>query len=86
MPYILKEDRARLDDAIKTLAEKINPDQRAGDLNYAITRLMLLLKGDGKYKDHNELVGMLECCKQEFYRRHVAPYEDVKIEENGDVS
>jgi len=30
-------------------------------------------------------MGVLECIKQEFYRRAVAPYEDKKKEENGDV-
>ena len=30
-------------------------------------------------------MGVLECCKLEFYRRVAAPYEDIKIEENGDV-
>lgn len=27
----------------------------------------------------------IRCCQMEFYRRHVVPYEDLKIEENGDV-
>jgi hypothetical protein len=85
MPYIIQEDRDRLDNSINALVEKIKPEHRAGELNYIITRLLLALKGDGKYKDYNELVGMLECCKQEFYRRQVGPYEDVKVGENGDV-
>jgi hypothetical protein len=85
MPYIKQQDRDRLDPKIKELASVINTDQRAGELNYIITKLLLTFKGDGKYKDYNELIGMLECCKQEFYRKHVGPYEDVKIGENGDV-
>jgi hypothetical protein len=28
---------------------------------------------------------MLECCKLELYRKIAAPYEDIKIQENGDV-
>jgi hypothetical protein len=31
------------------------------------------------------LVGVLECAKQELYRRILIPYEDAKIELNGDV-
>ena len=31
------------------------------------------------------MIGALECCKQEYYRAVVGPYEDIKIEENGDV-
>jgi hypothetical protein len=31
------------------------------------------------------VIGALENCKMELYRRKIAPYEDIKIEENGDV-
>jgi len=85
MPYILKEDRARLDKCIDDLANLIKPDQRAGELNYTINRLMLKLVGEAKYKDINELMGALECAKIEFYRRKAAPYEDLKAKENGDL-
>lgn len=86
MPYIRQHDRDKLDAAIVTLASCIDPTQRAGELNYIITKLLLALKGDGRYKDYNELIGMLECCKQEFYRTQIAPYEDEKMKENGDVA
>ncbi|PLX26143.1 hypothetical protein C0581_05030 [Candidatus Parcubacteria bacterium] len=85
MPYILPQDRERLDPTITELAKLISTDQRAGDLNYTITKLLLLNKGEGRYKDWNELVGALESCKLELYRKHIAPYEDEKIKENGDV-
>lgn len=38
-----------------------------------------------KYQDHNDVMGALEGAKQEYYRRIVAPYENEKIKENGDV-
>ncbi|HAT03379.1 MAG TPA: hypothetical protein DCS29_01205 [Candidatus Magasanikbacteria bacterium] len=85
MPYISQPDRDRLDNAIENLAKLISPNQRAGDLNYSITRLLLLSQGEGRYKDWNELIGVLECAKQEFYRKKIGPYEDKKIKENGDV-
>ncbi len=85
MPYITQPDRDRLDLKIKELANTINTDQRAGELNYTITKLLLALKGAGKYKDYNELMGALESAKLEFYRREIAPYEDIKVEENGDT-
>ncbi|MFH1947336.1 MAG: hypothetical protein ABIJ23_04235 [Candidatus Magasanikbacteria bacterium] len=85
MPYIIQADRDRLDPKIKELADTINMESRAGELNYTITKLLLALKGAGKYKDYNELMGALESAKLEFYRREIAPYEDVKVEENGDV-
>jgi hypothetical protein len=37
------------------------------------------------YSNLNEMIGALECCKQEYYRTVVGPYEDMKIDENGDV-
>ena len=86
MPYIKPADRARLDAKIDELATLIKPDQRAGELNYTINRLMLALQGAGKYADINELIGALECAKLEFYRRKAAPYEDKKIAENGDLN
>jgi hypothetical protein len=35
------------------------------------------------YKNINAAVGVLECCKQELYRMTAAPYEDIKINNNG---
>jgi len=37
------------------------------------------------YFHYNRAMGVLASAMQEFYRRRVAPYEDVKIAENGDV-
>jgi len=37
------------------------------------------------YQTFNDIIGALEGCKQEFYRRMVAPYEEQKIQANGDV-
>ena len=59
---------------------------RAGPLNYLITRLVLRWLGDHpNYERYNAAVGVLESAKLELYRRAVAPYEDAKIKENGDV-
>lgn len=59
----------------------------AGELNYELTMLCLeYLAQNGKcYATMNDIVGALDSCKMEFYRRVVEPYEDVKIKENGDV-
>lgn len=57
------------------------------------------LQGNNQYEDniitivHNsvsrlnysDIVGVLSCVEQEFYRRIASPYEDLKKEENGDV-
>ena len=80
MPYITAEARARLDSGGK-------PDT-AGELNYAITRLVdeyVIQKGGIRYAHLNEVMGALECAKLELYRRVAAPYEDKKLTETGDV-
>jgi hypothetical protein len=66
------------------LGEKIESE---GELNYAITRLgLILLRKLGKnYANINGIVGVIECAKLEFYRRIAAPYEDDKRKENGDI-
>lgn len=77
MPYI-KRDR-------RELVESQGP-VTAGDLNYIFTMIIQdYLPCPARYDDYNEVVGVLECCKQELYRRMVVPYEDKKIIENGDV-
>ena len=62
-------------------------DDTAGTLNYTITRLChdFVDRNGLSYTNVNTLIGMLECAKMELYRRVGSPYEDEKIEENGDV-
>ncbi len=82
MPYIPPYDRTKLDAAMENL-DPIN----AGELNYVITSILLdylSAKGAG-YNWKNEVVGVLECVKLELYRREIAPYEELKIKQNGDV-
>jgi hypothetical protein len=31
------------------------------------------------------MVGALECCKLELYRKRIAPYEELKERENGPI-
>lgn len=82
MPYIKKDDR------FKFFLSISNADiQTAGEFNYVITMLAKsYINRLGKnYQHYNDIIGALEGCKLELYRRSIAPYEDVKIEENGDV-
>lgn len=82
MPYIKPERRALLNYFIEN-----HPPENAGELNYLITELIwkyVSLKGE-KYQHYNDVMGALEGAKLELYRRKIAPYEDVKIKENGDV-
>ncbi len=57
-----------------------------GELNYAITRLISNYLGpEMDYARLNSITGVLHDVAVEFDRRVVAPYEDKKIQENGDV-
>jgi hypothetical protein len=94
MPYIKKHHRAYFDGLIRefnsTLLIKEVGDKNgftAGDFNYLITKfIQVFLNEKGlNYENINKIMGMLECVKQEFYRRVAKPYEDKKIGENGDV-
>lgn len=86
MPYIKPEDRRPLDPLIKQLAEALPEQNFAGNLNYVISKLSArLLDEQLSYARLNEIIGALECAKLELYRRVAAPYEDGKIESNGDV-
>lgn len=79
MPYIVDGSRERLDYGDL-------PDN-AGELNYVISTLVddYLFHNEKNYAYINEVIGVLECAKLELYRRIAAPYEDEKIEKNGDV-
>ena len=85
MPYIREEDREQYRAILKYI-EKIGI-ACAGDLNYLITVLSnIYLEESGKcYTSYNEVIGVLECAKQEYYRKKIAPYEDKKCKENGAV-
>lgn len=58
-----------------------------GELNFLLTTIVrdYLKKKGRNYGNINEAIGVLECAKLELYRRIAAPYENEKIEENGDV-
>lgn len=87
MPYIKMENRPKYEKALGELIGilKAQPVEGIdGELNYIITRI-LKESYPLRYFNLNRAVGVLECCKIEFYRRVAAPYEDTKIKENGDV-
>ena len=83
MPYIEQTMRYEID-------RGSNP-RTPGELNYFITKhihqyMNMKLIGDPiNYALLNEIMGVLECAKSEFWRRYVIPYENEKMKENGDV-
>lgn len=82
MPYI-KSDR---ESWRRTPIGEATP-ATVGELNFLFTSLAWqYFQLNGKdYQSVNDVLGALEGAKLEFYRRVAAPYEDKKIEENGDV-
>lgn len=90
MPYI-KPDRRIYYDALIEEFDRVTWDDvmfSPGDLNYILTRILhtTIIHCGKSYDTLNALIGVLECCKLELYRRIAAPYEDKKIKENGDVA
>jgi hypothetical protein len=82
MPYVKQNQRPRLDrvvDTMESMAVKAD-----GDLNYI---LYAFCKRNIKpsYNNYKNFCGELRQCATEIERRILAPYEDTKIEENGDV-
>ena len=78
MPYISKDNRPYAEQA----------PLNVGELTYAITRVCLGYLDDEEHLNFEaigQVIAALEASKLEFYRRVVAPYEDVKKVENGDV-
>ena len=79
MPYINQHSRDDIDSGVVPVTP--------GELNYLLTVTILeyVREVGERYSTFNDVIGALEACKLEFYRRTVVPYENTKIEENGDV-
>ncbi len=83
MPYIKQEDRQEYGGIIDLLDLQIDSP---GSLNYVFSSVIWrLFVRHNTYTKANELLGVLEAVKLEFYRRQVAALEDEKIKENGDL-
>lgn len=90
MPYVTERQKAQLKPLTDALVVFMgqNREMKAGDLNYIITTVVnqwLAQKSKVGYEEMNAAMGALVGAQAEFYRRMVAPYEDQKMEENGDV-
>lgn len=89
MPYIPRSHRDELDRCVEDIVEAVQDADEAlvpGSLNYIFSRVTWeLFRLSKNYFVANNLIGVLECVKQEFYRRQLAPYEDTKIKEHGDL-
>jgi hypothetical protein len=81
MPYIKDmRHRTMLDRIIDNLLKLwVKP----GYINYFLFKLAK--RTCTNYEQYRNFIGELEACKAEIYRRLAAPYEEQKIQENGDV-
>lgn len=79
MPYIKEERREEVEVSLKP--------EDAGELNYLLTTIIYdyMVRKGKRYQVMNDIVGAIENSKLELYRRVIAPYEDKKLKENGDV-
>ena len=85
MPYIDPGDRLNYEDEVIQLVERLE-NQPIGHVNYVVSLLLWkLFDKNPSYTKANELHGVTGCVASEFYRRKVAPYEDQKMVENGDI-
>lgn len=90
MPYITNERREDFDHALALLFDNMKciiGGIQKGDVNYVISQIVIeycKLKGIS-YGTCSDVTGLLNDVKIEFERRVVAPYEDKKIKENGDI-
>lgn len=82
MPYIRPNRRVQMDQVVK-LMKNLNV-KADGDLNYILFKLCKEAVTPG-YNNYKNFIGELNECSNEIRRRFLSPYEDAKIEENGDV-
>jgi len=84
MPYIKKSERIFFDTHLNSIGPYTTSK---GELNYCVTQLALhYIKDHGKtYTNISEAAAALVDAADEIKRRLLAPYENQKIEENGDL-
>ena len=87
MPYIDQEIRDYYDPGIEEILSKIDRLTTPGDVSYIISRILLhyISINDKNYQFLEGIIGKLDLISYELKRRMIAPYEDQKIEENGDL-
>jgi len=84
MPYIKSHLKKEMADAINDLFMFV---ESKGDLNYLICEIVgkFILETGISYRNISEKIDAVHDAEAELRRRLLNPYEDIKIEENGDV-
>jgi len=82
MPYIKQEDRSPMDLVVDNMISYgVKPD---GKLNYVLYKFCKK-SIEPSYNNYKNYLGELTECCEEIRRRLLGPYENTKINENGDV-
>lgn len=85
MPYVTRGER----EALAGTPWAAKPGQLTYVLTEAITRFLLEREAqtgmDNDFADYASVIGALEATKLEFFRRVLAPYEEAKCAQHGDV-
>lgn len=81
MPYVHPDIREGLQ------PDPLHSARNPGELQFQIACLVddYVTEAGLRYSTINDVLGALDGASKEFYRRVAAPYEDTKIQENGDV-
>jgi len=84
MPYIERSERYHLDIPLRSIRGRLD---NIGSLTYCFCVLGLgfVNKKGVRFVNFCLVIGALVCSVLEIYRRWVAPYEDGKINSNGDI-
>jgi hypothetical protein len=82
MPYLKPENRIPMDEIVQIMIDK--GVSFNGDINYILFKLAKKTIKPS-YANYKNVCGELECCKLEIYRKLIAPYEEIKENENGSV-
>lgn len=86
MPYIPEEEKTKYEPALSHLRALITDKTPKGNLTYLVYAIGLeYFKGRESYTRISTAISSLQDAAEELRRRHLNPYEDEKIKENGDV-
>jgi hypothetical protein len=83
MPYIKQESRPKMDEVVDAMVEA--GVLANGDLNYILYKFCKYYIRPRGYNSYKNFCGELRQCATEIERRILGPYENIKIDENGDV-
>lgn len=92
MPYITQDERKNINPELKKFLMFMGP-MTPGQFVY-VMYIMALWQATGggiktlpvNWTKCNEIMGNFDCVAKEFYRRVVAPYEDLAVKRNGDCN